>query len=242
MASRAGRRRQKMAERAVREYNRERNKIARTLGESYAPPVRSAEELLRNNPTLSSLRREIRNLEGIKGRSAKRIVKGEGGAETLTYTLKETERLNRKRNRDRETRRKKFGESVNQPGYLQSQERVRQSPKEVAFNERSGRSWESFLNQLGRELARNDSELDRRYKENYLLAIERELGEAFAKEVRELLKGIGGGELYMMGLRMDYMGVFSIDFPYSPTDVEDRINEIRSMLERLRNELTDGRL
>lgn len=234
---RAGRRLENMARKAIRDYNKARENIIKNLGESYAPPERTVSELLRNNRTLRELRQEIRNLRGITSRSGRRIVKGEQGAETLTYTLKETERLNRERNARREERREKFGDVTFQPGYGESQERIRQTPKEVNFNQRSEQSWESFLKQLGKELERDENALDMQYKENYLTALEKNLGSEFANEVRELLREIRGDELYMFSLRMDYYGVFSVDFPYAPLDIETRMNEIVSAIENMRREL-----
>lgn len=222
---------------ALREYNRAVKNIEKTLGKEYAPPKRSAEQILASAKNLKDVRGEIKELKKVRSRSAKKIVEGEGGAKTTEYTLEQINRLNELRNQERERRKRKVGDVSETPGYAQSQERVRQEPKNVKFEERSDKSFKSFVSQLEKEMLENEAELSKGYKANYLNALEINIGIEARQEIEEMLQGINGDELYIASLTLDYGDLFTVGYAYIPEDIEEIKNSLVSGIIRLRRYL-----
>lgn len=219
----------KEAQRAVRNYNRAVTLIEKKYGQSYAPPRRSVDELMKNFSTMKELRREISKMNKIPAPSKLETVRI-GNLNTSKFAISETERLNKARNKKREARAEKYGDLSGTSGYAAMQERTLQRPKQFHPERMKPQHFKAYKKQLEGELF---TELAvGGYKENYINEAYKNFGKNVGDAVRNRLRDIPDDIFYQLSLEQDYRQVFEIMFWY-PNDefsIDDRLGEFNDML------------
>lgn len=207
----------KELERVVRNFNNKIRRVAKKDPNAveFLPDKISVKSLKGSIATRSDFKKELNSLKRFSKRGAESLVTTPTGLTLSQYEIGEAKEKTRIVNIKRALERKKLdvSERTGTMGQVSSQ-----NLRPKAFNlNKSQKEWEKFVKSLERETSsRFKIEQLEKYKENYLDAIDKFLGEA-GEELRQLVETIDIETLFKNSIETPTL---SIGFTSDPLDVD----------------------
>jgi hypothetical protein len=208
-------------ERIVRNYNAKLNRVAEKNPyiEDILPQKASIRELKKRIETRADFNRELNSLARFSRKGSEEIVYTEKGLPLTKYEVNETKLKTRIVNQKRSNERKRLGISEAR-GTMGQAENQNLRPKNFNLN-KNGKEWEKFVESLDKEIRGNfKGELLEGYKNNYISALRRNLGEG-GEKLAKMLEGVDPETLYNNSVSNPLL---SLDFIYDPLEFETIIS------------------